>query len=113
MAYGTRSSRVRMDSIDTLTFYNGELTAARRSSPVPQLECVGKPCKLYQPDVVQCTAVGRNGPDTEWKCQAELPSSIRFGRVQVSCEGYDSPDDPFILKGVWRHYRKLIRREID
>lgn len=66
MGYGTRSSRVRMDSIDTLTFYNGELTAARRSSPVPQLQCVGKPCKLYQPDVVQCTAVGRNGPDVEW-----------------------------------------------
>lgn len=67
-----------MDSIDTLTFYNGELTAARRSSPVPQLECVGKPCKLYQPDVVQCTAVGRNGPDTEWS-ERGLTSSLDLG----------------------------------
>jgi hypothetical protein len=23
----------------------------------------------------------------------------RMGRVEVSCEGYDNPDDPYVLKG--------------
>ena len=26
-------------------------------------------------------------------------SNSRFGNVEVVCEGYDYPDDPFILKG--------------
>lgn len=84
MAYGTRSSKVRMDSIDTLTFYNGEMTAARRSSPVPQLECVGKPCQLYQPDVVQCTAVGRNGPDVEWSKSFLILGALLFQMASSS-----------------------------
>lgn len=91
MSYNTRSSRVRMDTLNTLTFYNGEMTAARRSSPVPQLECVGKPCKLYQPDVVQCTAVGRNGPDVEWsedmnlRILPRLWMKIESSFADVSC----------------------------
>ena len=31
-----------------------------------------------------------------WAC----PVPSRFGRVEVSCEGYDHPDDPYVLKGA-------------
>ena len=28
-----------------------------------------------------------------------MPVEFKFGKVQVSCEGYDYPDDPYILAG--------------
>lgn len=65
------------------------MTSSRRTSPVPQLQCEGKACRTYQPDVVQCTAVGDDGAGgLEWSCTAELPKGVRFGAVEVSCEGW-------------------------
>ena len=28
-----------------------------------------------------------------------MSNSYRFGKIEVVCEGYDYPDDPYILKG--------------
>ncbi|TBU25201.1 hypothetical protein BD311DRAFT_728203 [Dichomitus squalens] len=92
-------SRVALSQIRSLTFYQGERTLSRRGQPIPQLKCVGKPCKLYQPEVVRCTSLGGSGTDVDWKCEADLPDSLRFGRVEVSCEGWDGPGDPYVLKG--------------
>ena len=35
----------------------------------------------------------------QWECKADMDNAYRFGKVQVSCEGYDSPYDPYVLKG--------------
>lgn len=35
----------------------------------------------------------------QWQCKADLKNTHRFGQIEVSCEGYDYPDDPYILKG--------------
>ena len=35
----------------------------------------------------------------QWECKAELDSKYQFGRLQISCEGYEYPDDPYILRG--------------
>lgn len=35
----------------------------------------------------------------QWQCKADLENAYRFGRIEVSCEGYDYPDDPYILRG--------------
>ena len=35
----------------------------------------------------------------QWECKADMDSAYRFGRIQVSCEGYDNPDDPYVLRG--------------
>ncbi|CDU24237.1 uncharacterized protein SPSC_03308 [Sporisorium scitamineum] len=86
--------RIAMSSIKTLTFYSGRWTAYRRTSPHPHLTCVGSPCDRYQPDIVQCQAMG----DGQWKCSADLPATLRMGRVEVSCEGYDYAEDPYVLK---------------
>ncbi|KAL0065124.1 hypothetical protein AAF712_007960 [Marasmius tenuissimus] len=91
-------SKAKLDSIKALTFYQGEETKARRSRPISQLTCIGKPCKLYQPEVVRCTNIGGRGTDVEWKCEADLPESLRFGRVEVSCEGWSAPGDPYVLQ---------------
>lgn len=35
----------------------------------------------------------------QWQCKADLENTYRFGQMEVSCEGYDYPDDPYILRG--------------
>ncbi|CDO78042.1 hypothetical protein BN946_scf184724.g6 [Trametes cinnabarina] len=92
-------SRVALAKIPSLTLYKDEFTLSRRGPPIPQLTCIGKPCRLYQPEVVRCVNVGGSGTDVDWKCEADLPDSLRFGKVEVSCEGWDGPGDPYVLKG--------------
>lgn len=92
-------SRQQLAQIPALTFYKDEWTKSRRTAPISQLTCVGKPCKWYTPDAVRCTNLGGTGTDVDWKCEADLPESLRFGRVEVSCEGWTGPGDPFVLKG--------------
>ncbi|KAF8581059.1 DUF1183-domain-containing protein [Ramaria rubella] len=102
-------SRVALDSISSLTFYSDTLTQSRRTPPISQLKCIGKPCYLFQPDVVRCVNDGGRGADVEWKCQADLPDSLRFGRVEVSCEGWSRPGDPMVLKGSCALEYRLVR----
>lgn len=92
-------SRVALSQIHSLSFYKDKPTLSRRGQPIPQLKCIGRPCRLYQPEAVRCTNLGGAGPDFDWRCEADLPESLRFGRVEVSCEGWDGPGDPYILKG--------------
>ncbi|KAF1915530.1 hypothetical protein BDU57DRAFT_530492 [Ampelomyces quisqualis] len=35
----------------------------------------------------------------QWTCTASLPEEFKLGSTDVICEGYDFPDDPYILKG--------------
>lgn len=130
-------SRVALAKIPALTFYKDSVTLSRRTRPIPQLTCVGKPCKSYQPDVVRCESLGGEGTDIDWKVNVCVvtddprrptnnefsakqifplvrrvfclewplddeclkPSALRFGRVEVSCEGWSKPGDPYVLKG--------------
>lgn len=64
-----------------------------------QLTCKGPGCKLFRPDVVQCYNKGGSGNDINWKCEADLPSSLKLGRVEVGCEGWSNSNDPYVLKG--------------
>ncbi|RXW25593.1 hypothetical protein EST38_g214 [Candolleomyces aberdarensis] len=91
-------SRVELAKIPSLTFYKDAVTAARRTSPWPQVTCVGNACKLYQPEVVRCVNLGGSGTDIDWKCEADLPESLRFGKVEVNCEGWSRPGDNYVLK---------------
>ncbi|KNE54018.1 hypothetical protein AMAG_00014 [Allomyces macrogynus ATCC 38327] len=78
--------RVLLRDIDTLTFTKGAMTTGRRSRPVPQMECAGGDAcwePNAQPEVMQC----------------KLEDYYRLGSTTVSCEGYDYPDDPYILAG--------------
>lgn len=56
-------TKVRFDEIKALTFYRHKETTARRTDPIPQLQCVGKPCAQFQPNVVQCVSRG----DRQWR----------------------------------------------
>uniref|UniRef100_A0A6B2F7P8 Store-operated calcium entry-associated regulatory factor n=1 Tax=Bothriechis nubestris TaxID=1766655 RepID=A0A6B2F7P8_9SAUR len=96
-----QQERVLLREVQALTLYKGKYTNYRRTSPVPQLQCTGGSagCTAYTPEVVQCYNKGWDGYDVQWECKAHLDVSYRFGKIEVSCEGYDYPDDPFILKG--------------
>ncbi|QRW04391.1 store-operated calcium entry-associated regulatory factor [Ceratobasidium sp. AG-Ba] len=105
----SRSDRVALASIKTLTLYADKPTRARRTAPVPQLECTGSICREYEPSAIQCTNAGGTDIDIDWKCEADLPSSLRFGRLHVSCEGWDRPGDPYVLKGSCGLTYSLVR----
>lgn len=93
-------SRLEFAKIPALTFYKDSVTTSRRTDPIPQLVCRGAPCNLYTPEVVRCVSLpGGHGTDVDWKCEADLPESLRFGRVEVSCEGWSRPGDSYVLKG--------------
>lgn len=49
---------------------------------------------------MQCTNKGVDSARTpQWECKAELPKIWRLGTTDVSCEGYSSPIDAYILEG--------------
>lgn len=98
---GQMFKKVKLKDVDVLTLHQGRMTAGRRSSPVPQLQCRGGTagCGAFVPEVVQCYNRGSDGLDTQWECKADMDNEYRFGKVSVSCEGYDYPDDPYILAG--------------
>jgi hypothetical protein len=93
--------RIRLEDLSVLTLYNGHRTSSRRSQAVPQLKCVGGTagCNSFVPQVVQCYNKGSNGYDVQWECKTDMDNEFRFGQIVVSCEGYDYPDDPYVLRG--------------
>ncbi|CAI5441306.1 unnamed protein product [Caenorhabditis angaria] len=94
------SDKVKLRDVSAITLYKGRMTTGRRASPQQQIKCVGGSAKgQYQPSTVQCTNQGFDGQDVQWKCDADLPHDMEFGAISVSCEGYDYPDDPYVLKG--------------
>ncbi|CAN9510683.1 unnamed protein product [Ophioblennius macclurei] len=92
---------VLLRDIQALTLYKNRYTTARRSSPIPQLKCVGGSagCHAYVPEVVQCVNKGWDGVDVQWECRTDMDNAYRFGQLEVSCEGYNSPTDAYVLKG--------------
>lgn len=91
---------VRLSELQTLTLYNGRMTAGRRSSPVPQINCVGGTAVgKYAPPVIQCKNMGSDGTDIQWECKADLDNAYRFGETTVTCEGFSYADDPNVLAG--------------
>jgi hypothetical protein len=65
-------SRVQLQNIPALTFYQGALTSARRADAIPQLTCVGGACKLYQPEAIRCRNLGGSGTDVDWKVRSAI-----------------------------------------
>ncbi|KAK7429988.1 hypothetical protein QQZ08_003377 [Neonectria magnoliae] len=95
---------ILLSDVESLTLRGaGAKTAHRRVSAIPQLRCISsRPiCDLYQIDVLRCTNQGSSygDEDIEWSCAASLPEELKLGSTDVICEGYNSPDDRYILKG--------------
>ena len=110
----TPADAVLLSKIKTLTLHAGRQTTSRRGPPVPQLECVGGNARgLHSVDVMRCTNAGADyaPEDVQWTCQASLPSEFKLGSTEVVCEGYESPEDPYVLKGSCGVEYRLILTE--
>uniref|UniRef100_A0A8D0HG86 Store-operated calcium entry-associated regulatory factor n=1 Tax=Sphenodon punctatus TaxID=8508 RepID=A0A8D0HG86_SPHPU len=96
-----QEEKVLLREVQVLTLYKNQYTTYRRTFSAPQLQCIGgtADCASYVPAVVQCYNKGWDGYDVQWECKADLDNSYRFGKLEVNCEGYDYPNDPFILRG--------------
>jgi len=99
--WGQKYEKIRLRDVQVLTLRAGEMTTGRRSSPVPQLSCVGGSGagRGWEPQVVQCYNRGWDGRDVQWECKADMEATVRFGKVEVICEGYDYAEDDYILAG--------------
>jgi hypothetical protein len=62
---------------------------------------------------MRCTNSGTayDDDDVEWTCKASLPPEFKLGSTDVICEGYNNPDDPYILKGSCGVEYRLILTE--
>ncbi|XP_010707986.1 store-operated calcium entry-associated regulatory factor isoform X2 [Meleagris gallopavo] len=99
-AWGWDQQGVLLRDVQVLTLHRGRYTTARRTAAVPQLQCTGGSAGCSDiPEVVQCYNKGWDGYDVQWQCKADLENTLRFGQIEVSCEGYNYPDDPYILRG--------------
>jgi hypothetical protein len=87
-----------LQNVQTLTLTRGAVTTARRTSPIPQLECTGG-CHLFTPSTIQCHNQGTDGHDVQWACQTELPNNVLFDQTEVNCEGFAHPDDVYVTVG--------------
>ncbi|KIW44571.1 uncharacterized protein PV06_03031 [Exophiala oligosperma] len=104
---------VLLSKVSALTVRAGKQTSSRRVPAVPQLLCVGpsKICNLYTVDVMRCTneGVDYDENNVQWSCKASLPEDFKLGSTDVICEGYESSDDPYVLKGSCGvEYRLLL-----
>jgi hypothetical protein len=50
---------------------------------------------------MRCTNMGSDygDEDISWSCTADVPHYFKLGSTDVLCEGYSSPEDPYVLKG--------------
>ena len=84
---------IRLRDLEVLTLRADEYTMRRRNANVPRLVCTGAVgCADAAPTVAQCSNRG-GGDDVQWQCEAEMPTEVRFDRIEVVCEGYRDPDD--------------------
>lgn len=94
---------ILLSKVATLTLREGKLTSSRRVDPVPQLSCVGPEdiCDKYNVDIMRCSNDGADYDEEsiQWSCTASLPPEFKLGSTEVICEGYESSDDPYVLKG--------------
>lgn len=104
-----------LSQIKTLTLHSDRQTSHRRVPALPQLTCVGgNAANLYTIDTMRCKNAGSeyDAEDVQWTCQASLPPEFKLGGTEVICEGFDSPEDPWVLKGSCGVEYRLVLTEL-
>lgn len=99
---------ILLNNVSVLTFQKNQYTRGR--SPLLQLVCIGGDAKSYSNTVenVQCYNMGmldNNSPN--WKCETNLATSLKLGKVEVVCEkcykcNHIFKDNNYIFKGSCR-----------
>ncbi|KAG5463146.1 MAG: hypothetical protein BJ554DRAFT_1490 [Olpidium bornovanus] len=93
------SDKALLADVKKPTFRRGRMTEGRRSGRVPQMRCVGGDACKHELEFVQCFNQGFDGRDFQWRCVADTGDAVRLGETTVTCEGYDFPNDDYVLVG--------------
>ena len=85
-AWGSNDpGKVLLKDVQVLTLKAGQMTTGRRSSPVPQLNCVGGSAKgQFNPQVVQCYNRGWDGQDVQWECKSDMDNLYRYFHLNLT-----------------------------
>ncbi len=98
--YAATYRGIDMRDIPVLTFVDGERTVSRRGETYPKMIRVGGNApKSSNPDVIQCTNVGNDGHNVNWRCEAQLPKGVELGKFDIVCEGWSGPGDMEVVAG--------------
>ncbi|RNA16322.1 store-operated calcium entry-associated regulatory factor [Brachionus plicatilis] len=91
--------RIKLSQIKSINLYKENLTNSKRNSPSLQLKCLSHSlmCHSYSPSFVKCINKGYPEANVKWECKADFGKRVKFGSHRVKCEGYDKPDDEYIL----------------
>ncbi len=96
----TFGQSVYLRDVETLTFFPDRMTTGRRSSPIQQIQCENCPPGRRVINSIQCKNSGWDGRDVSWKCEALMSDAQwKMEKAEVSCEGYEHPNDPNVLQG--------------
>lgn len=94
--------KILLNEVKSLTFIRNKRTTSRRTHSIHQLSCVGGTagCKLFTPTLVECYNRGTDKANkVVWSCRADMSDRVKFNHVDIICEGYDYPEDDYILVG--------------
>ena len=105
------NDKVLLKDIQVLTFNKDAMTTGRRSPATEQMTCTNIPNYRNLVNSIQCRNVGFDGRDVNWKCEATVNKCWSLGKTVVSCEGYDYPDDPYVLAGSCGIEFSLVRSQ--
>lgn len=92
------SQKILEEEYRSVTFVDGQMTTARRGDPYPQMSCV-EGDQTRRPKSAVCDNKGKDRYGRViWECKYDAPECDIYD-VEVICEGYDSPYDPYVLVG--------------
>lgn len=91
--------RIHQRDIPSLLFEKGRITTSNRVPGMQQLQCTSN-CHLAKVERVLCVNKGFDGNNVNWKCEStDLPANVKFGKMDVSCEGFAYSGDKNVLVG--------------
>ena len=91
--------RILLSDVKALSLQSGKYTTGYRTPPVPQLNCESGFCS-YGPNNIMCENVGHGDTDFVWKCTGYgMTPGYKLRNSDVSCEGYEFKEDPYVLAG--------------
>ena len=86
--------------VSSILLQNGELTTALYTLLIPQLNCTSGCDLMYNlSQTVICKSIGWDGRRTIWECASDFPTTISFGNITMSCEGYVIDNNIYQLYG--------------
>lgn len=112
VSFNVIDDKILLSDVTALSFQANKYTTGRRNAPISQLYCEGGYCS-EGPDNVMCKNMGRGDKDFVWECTGYgLTPGYKLGQSDVGCEGYDFPNDPYILKGSCGVFYTVVKGSV-